>query len=248
MRRTTGKSTGSTKNSRMFQRYTNEAKLALYHGARTALHQGATVIDPTHLLLGLVTEDSRANYIFRLRELLPEETNQQSDFKKQHSANKWELVVEHTSKESSKKPAPNVITMSSAGRRILACAAQEANGLQDYWIDAEHIVLGILREGDNAASSKLRAVGLELEGARQQVTESKGNRPPRPNPVLWWPRWRPMSLPLVVVFILGITTAFILLGIGRWGIALTLVILTVGQLLKTMGPVRFRMTRWRIHS
>jgi hypothetical protein len=107
-----------------------------------------------------------------------------------------------------------MIGLGGDGKRILAYTAREANRLRDYWIDAEHLVLGILREGRNAAATRLRAVGLEIETSRQLVIERKDTRPPRPNPVLWWARRRPLGMALAVVFFLGVFAALILLGFG----------------------------------
>ena len=160
------------------------------------MHEGTAAINSTHLLLGLLREtDGRANIIFRLRESLPEEVAQLAALKKQQLAD-------------------GTIPLSTDGRRVIAYAAREANGLRDYWIDTEHLVLGILRDGDNAAAARLREIGLDIETSRRRVIESKDSRPPRPNPVLWWVRRRPLGLALAVVFFLGIVVALILLGFG----------------------------------
>ena len=59
----------------MIQRYTDETKRAVYFGAQRVLHDGASAIDSIHLLLGLLMDEaSRADRLFHLRELLPEET------------------------------------------------------------------------------------------------------------------------------------------------------------------------------
>jgi ATP-dependent Clp protease ATP-binding subunit ClpC len=180
----------------MFKRYTDECKRAVFFAQRTALHEGAAAINPTHLLLGLLREtDSRANSIFRLPELLPAEATQLTALREE-------------------QPVKGIIPLSKEGKRVVAYTAREANRLRDYWIDTEHLVLGILREGNNAAASKLRTIGLDLETSRQRVIESKTSRPPRPNPVLWWPRPRLLGIVLEVAFVLGVIVALILLGFG----------------------------------
>ena len=125
--------------------------------------------------------------------------------------------------------------MASEGKRILTSAAREANQLQDYWIETEHLILGVLRDGENAAAVKLRSLGLDLETSRQRVIENKASRPDRSSPVLFWVRRRPIGFALVVAFILGIGTALTLLGVGRVGILLTIAILATGQLLKSFA-------------
>jgi len=202
----------------MFQRYKDEPKRAIYFAAQLALYEGAEVIDSTFLLRGLLTDaESRANSIFRLCQLFPEDAAKQSTLKSQQVDNTCNLTIKQTSRRSAfrkKKVAPNMIGLGGDGKRILAYTAREANRLQDYWIDTEHLVLGILREGDNAAAGRLRAIGLDLETSRQRVIESKGTRPARPDPVLWWARRRPLGTALAAVFLLGVIVAFVLLGFG----------------------------------
>jgi len=137
----------------MFQRYTDETKTAIYFAAQLAVVECAAAIDSNYLLRGLLTDsESRANSVFRLCELFPEEAAKQSALKSQQANNKCELTIKETSRQSAvKKVAPNMIGMGKDGKRILAYTTREANRLRDYWIDSEHLVLGILREGENAA-------------------------------------------------------------------------------------------------
>ena len=138
---------------------------------------------------------SRANSIFGLGELLSAEATQQSALGK-------EQMVKGT------------IPLTPGGKRVVAYTAREANRLRDYWIDSEHLVLGILREGDSPAAARLHAIGLDLETSRPRAIENKSSRPARPNPVLWWARRRPLGLVLEIAFLLGVVVALILLGFG----------------------------------
>jgi ATP-dependent Clp protease ATP-binding subunit ClpA len=202
----------------MFQRYTDETKKAIYFAAQLALYECAAVIDSNHLLRGLLTDtESRANTIFRLCELFPEDAAKQSPLKNQQLCNPCELTIKQTSRRSAfqkKKVAPNMIGLGGDGKRILAYAAREANQLRDYWIDTDHLVLGILREGENAAASRLQSTGLDLQSARERVIENKSSRPTRPDPVLWWARRRPLGMAFASVFLLGVIVALVLLGFG----------------------------------
>ena len=202
----------------MFQRYTDDTKRAIYFAAQLALYEGAEVIDSIFLLRGLLTDtESRANNIFRLCQLFPEDAAKQSTLKSQQVNNTCKLSIKQTSRQSAfkkKKVAPNMIGLGGDGKRILAYTAREANRLRDYWIDSEHLVLGILREGENAAATRLRAAGLEIETSRQRVIDSMGTRPPRPDPVVWWARRRSLGIVLPIMFLLGVIVALILLGFG----------------------------------
>ena len=178
----------------MFGRYTDQCKRVIFFAQQTALCGRATAIDSGHLLLGLLSEGgTRADALFRLRDLFPEETAKQTNLIKQNSLK-------------------GTIPLTVDGKRTVAFTAREANGLRDYWIDTEHLVLGILREGENQAAGRLRAAGLELETARQRVVKNKCSRPPQPNPVLWWVRQQPLGVALSIAFVLGIIAALYLFG------------------------------------
>jgi Clp amino terminal domain, pathogenicity island component len=150
--------------------------------------------------------------------------------------NRCDLVFQRTSPPplfGRRRSLANEIGLAPEGKRILAYATREANQLRDYWIDTEHLVLGILRDSENAATVRLRSVGLGLETARQRVIENKISRPPRPNPVLFWVRRRPIGFLLVVAFILGIGAALTLLGVSKLGFVFTIALLAIVQLLKS---------------
>jgi ATP-dependent Clp protease ATP-binding subunit ClpC len=190
----------------MFERYTDQCKRAIFFARQTALRLGATAIDSGHLLLGLLTEkETCADTVFRLQALLPEEAEQQA----------FEI----------KQPMmKGTIPLSNDGKRAIAYTAFEANRLRDYWIDTEHLVLGILREESSSAAAKLRAIGLELESCRQQIVYSKNSRPQKEDLVLLWVRRCPITFTWVVVllFEFGVATALILLGFAAIGMAFAL--------------------------
>lgn len=54
-------------------------------------------------------------------------------------------------------------------RKVLALAAKEAKALNHTYIGTEHILLGLLREGEGVAARVLRNLGVDLETARQEV-------------------------------------------------------------------------------
>jgi ATP-dependent Clp protease ATP-binding subunit ClpC len=226
----------------MFQRYTDEMKRAIYFGAQRARYDGASAIDSSHLLLGLLMDDaSRADSVFHLHELLPEETAKQALLKSANIGNRCDLVFQRSSPRplfGKRRALANEIGLAPGGKKILAYATREANQLRDYWIDTEHLVLGILRDSENAATVRLRSVGLDLESARQRVVENKASRPPRPNPVLFWVRRRPIGFALVVIFLLGIIAGLVFLGFGGLGIAVTIVVLAIAELLRSMARSR----------
>ena len=54
-------------------------------------------------------------------------------------------------------------------KKILALAGQEARALNHTYIGTEHLLLGILREGDGVAAKVLRNLAVDLEQTRQEI-------------------------------------------------------------------------------
>lgn len=54
-------------------------------------------------------------------------------------------------------------------KKVLAFAAKEAKALNHAYVGTEHILLGLLREGDGVAGRVLRNLGLDTEVTRQYV-------------------------------------------------------------------------------
>ena len=178
----------------VFERYTDQSKLVIFFARNAAVKGGSELIDSGHLLLGLLAEKrNRANRVFHLRDLLPEETSRQRLLKKQP-------VVEGT------------LPLSLECKRVLAYTADEANLLEDGWIDTVHLVLGILREEECASDKRLREIGLQLEPSRQLVLDNKGSRPSRRDS-LWWAILQPTPVGIAaqIACLLGIILGMVLL-------------------------------------
>jgi Clp amino terminal domain, pathogenicity island component len=60
-------------------------------------------------------------------------------------------------------------------RRVVVLAEEEARTLDHNWIGTEHLLLGVLREGDGAAARALASLGISLQPVRQQVEEIIGS-------------------------------------------------------------------------
>ncbi len=59
-------------------------------------------------------------------------------------------------------------------RKVLNLAEEEAQHLQHTALGTEHLLLGLLREGESVAASVLESLGVTLEGVRKAVEEAKG--------------------------------------------------------------------------
>ena len=54
-------------------------------------------------------------------------------------------------------------------RRVAVLAQEEARMLRHDYIGTEHILLGLIREGEGVAARALESLGISLEAVRQQV-------------------------------------------------------------------------------
>jgi ATP-dependent Clp protease ATP-binding subunit ClpC len=54
-------------------------------------------------------------------------------------------------------------------KKVLALASKEAKNLNHTYVGTEHILLGLLREGDGIAAKVLRALDVDIEQTRQEI-------------------------------------------------------------------------------
>ena len=59
-------------------------------------------------------------------------------------------------------------------RKVVVLAQEEARRLKHNYIGTEHILLGLIREGEGVAAVTLKALGISLDPVRQQVEEIIG--------------------------------------------------------------------------
>ncbi len=65
-------------------------------------------------------------------------------------------------------------------RRVVVLAQEEAKLLNHNYIGTEHVLLGLIHEGEGVAAKALESLGITLEAAREQVVEiiGQGQQPP----------------------------------------------------------------------
>jgi ATP-dependent Clp protease ATP-binding subunit ClpA len=107
-------------------------------------------------------------------------------------------------------------------RRVVVLAQEEARMLDHNYIGTEHILLGLLREGEGVAVKALESLGISLQAVRQQVEEIIGRGQQVPSEVIpFTPRSKKvLELSLREALQLGsrfIGTEHILLGLIREG-------------------------------
>ncbi|HSR28525.1 MAG TPA: Clp protease N-terminal domain-containing protein, partial [Actinomycetes bacterium] len=60
-------------------------------------------------------------------------------------------------------------------RRVVVLAQEEARHLDHNYIGTEHILLGLIHEGEGVAARALTALDISLEAVRVQVVEIVGH-------------------------------------------------------------------------
>jgi len=142
----------------MFDRYVEKARRVIFFARYEASQFGADQIESEHLLLGLLREDR-----FLLRDLMPSGWTVESVRRKiEFGAPTREMV-------STSVDMP----ISSEVKKILTCAAEEADSLGDAHIETKHLLLGILREKDCVAAKLLYEDGVRLSAARESIVATQ---------------------------------------------------------------------------
>ena len=107
-------------------------------------------------------------------------------------------------------------------RRVVVLAQEEARMLNHNYIGTEHILLGLIHEGEGVAAKALESLGISLDAVRQQVEEIIGQGQQAPSGhIPFTPRAKKvLELSLREALQLGhnyIGTEHILLGLIREG-------------------------------
>jgi ATP-dependent Clp protease ATP-binding subunit ClpC len=143
----------------MFERYTEDARRAVFFARYEAAQVGNPYITPDHLLLGIIRENNALKQLFKLEE----------------SADAIRASLANSSSE--RFSASVDLPLSDDSKRILAYAAEEAEMLGHKWIGSEHLLLGILRE-KSSTTDHLLASGLTLDEAREKIRSNVPERAP----------------------------------------------------------------------
>jgi Clp amino terminal domain, pathogenicity island component len=111
---------------------------------------------------------------------------------------------------------------SDRARRVIDLAQEEARMLNHNYIGTEHLLLGLIHEGDGVAAEALESLGISLAAVRQQVEQiiGQGQHAPSGNIPVTPRAKKVLELSLREALALGHTyigTEHILLGLIREG-------------------------------
>jgi ATP-dependent Clp protease ATP-binding subunit ClpC len=148
----------------MFERYTENARRALFFGRYEASQLGSMTITTELLLLGTARSDKTL-----VRRLLGVRGTP-DDIRRE---------VERLAPSREKISTSVEIPFDASTKRVLQFAAEEADRLQHRHIGTEHLILGMLREPQSAAAAILMNCGLQLADAREAVAKLVAEDAPR---------------------------------------------------------------------
>ena len=138
-----------------FDKFTERARRVLTLGQEEAQRFNHNYIGTEHLLLGLVREgDGVAAKVL---------SNLGVELNKVRSA--VEFIIGRGDKQSSGE-----IGLTPRAKKVIELAVDEARRLGHSYIGTEHLLLGLVREGEGIAAGVLESLGVNLERVRGETT------------------------------------------------------------------------------
>jgi ATP-dependent Clp protease ATP-binding subunit ClpC len=167
----------------MLERFTDRARRVMVEAQEEARTLGRDCVDTEHLLLALVREsEGAAAQVLESLAVDPEAVRQR--------------VLESAGPGA--RTSSGQLPFAPRAKEALRLAVRESVQFGHRYIGTEHLLLGLLREGDGAAARVLTSLGANLDEARERVTqvldEQRRKRWPRvllrrlPGASAWSPR------------------------------------------------------------
>ena len=138
----------------MWQRFTERARRVVFFAQEEAGRLGENYVSTEHLLLGLVRENDSvaARILDRLGVSLG---RIRSEIERQVARGDGRLGQD--------------MQLTPRAKRVIDLAYDEARQLNNNYIGTEHLLLGLIREGEGLAGRVLNKLGVDLERTRREV-------------------------------------------------------------------------------
>jgi len=144
----------------MWQRFTERARRVVFFAQEEAGRLGENYVSTEHLLLGLVREnDSVAARILDMMGV---------------SLGRIRSEIERQVTLGDGRPGQDM-QLTPRAKRVIDLAYDEARQLSNNYIGTEHLLLGLIREGEGLAGRVLAKLGVELERTREEVRKLQNN-------------------------------------------------------------------------
>lgn len=143
----------------MFGRFTERAQKVLALAQEEAIRLGHNNVGTEHILLGLIGEGEgiAAKALIALG-LSPEKIQQEVE----------DLIGKNDEQVQTIHYTPRA-------KKVIELSMDEARKLGHSYVGTEHILLGLIREGEGVAARVLNNLGVSLNKARQQVLQLLGS-------------------------------------------------------------------------
>src|SRR5262245_42572556 len=155
----------------MWQRFTERARRVVFFAQEEAGRLGENYVSTEHLLLGLVRENDSvaARILDRMG----------------FSLGRIRSEVERQVQRGDGKLGQDM-QLTPRAKRVIDLAYDEARQLSNNYIGTEHLLLGLIREGEGLAGRVLAKLGVELERAREEIRKLQDNESgPGPKPAVY---------------------------------------------------------------
>jgi ATP-dependent Clp protease ATP-binding subunit ClpC len=137
--------------------FSDRAKKVLEHSAQAASELNASSIDTEHLLIGLAEEEEMGAPILEKLNIAPDEL---IGYLKENA------IAGTEEKER--------IDLSPRAKKALELAFYIAKELKHNYVGSEHILLGLIKEGEGLAFQTLKKYGVDFDTATQALTKLFG--------------------------------------------------------------------------
>ena len=145
----------------MFDRFTERARTVMSLARQASQTYQHDYIGTEHVLLGLVEEGSGVGaQVLR---------NLHADLKK------IRVKVESIIRSGTRPVSQGQIPFTPRAKKVLELSLEAAQGLGHNYIGTEHLLLGLLREGEGIAAQVLGRLGVEYDAAREEIQELVGS-------------------------------------------------------------------------
>ena len=165
-----------------FDRFNDRAKRVLALAQDEAIRFNHNYIGTEHLLLGLVREGE--GVAARVLDSLGVELS------------KVRTAVEFIIGRGDSTTSPSEITLSPRTKKVIELAIDEARKLGHSHVGTEHLLLGLVREGEGVAARVLDSLGVELSKLRTaaEFLIGRGDTTTSPSEITLHPRTKKICL------------------------------------------------------
>ncbi len=145
-----------------FDRFTQRARNVLILAQEEAQRLRHNYIGTEHLLLGLVREGNG----------LAARVLMQMGVDLREVRRRVEAII-----GLGKRVVPGEIELTPRAKKVIELARDEARRLNHHYVGTEHLLLGLVREGEGIGADVLKSLGVNLSQVRLEVMRALENLP-----------------------------------------------------------------------